>query len=187
MSIPIDYFCSDNYRPYRSVVMERLYLNFHNSGLFKPLYFTQREEIVKNIENSIYKSAKEEYSNQINNNVIFIDDENFIQFYSMSSYRIIDFLDSNLDICKDIIEDVDLQKRIAFISSEDLAPEHYMTIINGINIRKNQVFEKKLSTQYQCPKCRAKRAEVETVQLRSFDEPANISALCDECGFRWIL
>ena len=187
MSVPTDYFCSLNYRPYRSDVMERLYLNFHNSGMFKKEYSKRKEEIVRNIENSIYRSAKDEFSKQNNNNVIFIDDDNFIQYYSMESYRIIDFLDTNPEICKDIIEDDDLQKRIAFISSEDLAPEHYMTIINGINIRKNQVFEKKLSTQYKCPKCGAKRAEVETVQLRSFDEPANISALCDECGFRWIL
>lgn len=186
MSVPLEYLNSEKYVEYRGSVMARL------DAIYMPIYIyftmpiTAQNEMVLRIENSIYQSSKLKYKNG-SDKLIFIMEEDFINCYATISYNILNYISNNNDFAIKILLSTKLQNNIGFIEVADLVPEFYNNILDVIKVRNSQVVAKKFSSLYKCPKCHAKRAEIEVVQMRSFDEPPNITAQCAECNHRWTM
>jgi DNA-directed RNA polymerase subunit M/transcription elongation factor TFIIS len=186
MSVPLEYLNSEKYVDYRGSIMSRLDAIYTPKYIYFTMPITAQNEMVLRIENSIYQSSKTKYKNGTDK-LIFIMEEDFINCYADTSYNVLNYLNNNNNFAIQVLLSTKLQQNIGFIDVAELVPEFYDKIIDVIRIRNSQVVTKKFSSLYKCPKCHAKRAEIEVVQMRSFDEPPNISAQCADCNHRWTM
>lgn len=139
-------------------------------------------EIILAIESSIDNKIKDLCAlDEINYDW---SDYSICQKYSAELYRILDYIKKYP--CKDLLYDIEKCKQFATIPSRLLAPDEYLEIEAKIKLQQSQFIQPKFSTQYFCPKCHKRECSIEEVQLRSFDEGANISAKCVNCDYKWI-
>ncbi len=186
MSVPLSYLYSEEYVRYRGLIMARLDSILTMNYNYFNMNIPSQNAIVTRIENSIYNSTKRKYKDGTDR-LVFTMDEDFINCYSVVSYNIINYINNNPDFQVKLLASNELQTNIGFANPEHLVPEYYDNIINIIKARTSQTIDKKFSSLYKCPKCHINRAEIEVVQMRSFDEPPNISAQCAECNHRWTM
>jgi DNA-directed RNA polymerase subunit M/transcription elongation factor TFIIS len=187
--VPLKFLQSKEYNINRANVIMRLYelfINMNNNN-FNNLTPYKRDAFITNIEKSIYE--KTVYSCNTHNVHVAWDNTLFINKYSNESYRIISQIDTQScandpNFANKIIDDK--LQNVAFLESRDLAPQLYKPIEESIEVRKRQIIIQKVSKLYKCPKCGQKQSRIEEVQLRSFDEGANVSACCCNCFHTWI-
>lgn len=136
---------------------------------------------------AIEESINEEVKNKCAEDAINYDwneSSAVCQIYSAQLYRILDFIQRHP--CEYLINDLASCARLAATPSRELANSEYCEIEAKIKLQQSQIVEVKYSTQYTCPKCRKRQCSIQEVQLRSFDEGANISAKCVNCDYKWI-
>jgi DNA-directed RNA polymerase subunit M/transcription elongation factor TFIIS len=77
---------------------------------------------------------------------------------------------------------------IAFMSPQDIHPEHWKDIIN--KKRKTEKFihtknQEQITTEYKCSRCRKNSCKTYRLQIRSSDEPMTTFVTCTNCGHKW--
>jgi DNA-directed RNA polymerase subunit M/transcription elongation factor TFIIS len=77
---------------------------------------------------------------------------------------------------------------IAFMTHQELKPEHWDELIKAKMIRDNNKFEQKLvanTDTFTCRKCRSKECNYYSLQTRSADEGITHFVTCLQCASRW--
>ncbi len=169
-----------NYPKERLTILALLNNNLLNSSPESKLsLFSERNQIVLEIEESIFKKTME--IEGVPNDPDWSDPK-FILTYSNESFRIINWIEK-----ADYHRIVELANNLAHVSSRDLSPELYTSHENDIALRSGQKIKNKTSKQYKCRKCGKSETTIQEVQMRSFDEGSTISAVCENCGHNWFI
>jgi DNA-directed RNA polymerase subunit M/transcription elongation factor TFIIS len=112
-----------------------------------------------------------------------------LQIYETKLYTIC----SNLDLNDKNIENQTLLPAIlsgeikpymvSFLSPQQLHPKRWESVIQKRLREDDAMYNIETTDEYECPKCNEKKCTVETIQLRSADEPANKFVVCVVCGY----
>lgn len=81
-----------------------------------------------------------------------------------------------------------LPQTVAFMTHQELNPEHWRTLIEQKIKRDANKFTSNIQAStdmFTCKKCRSKRCTYYELQTRSADEPATIFVTCLDCGKHW--
>lgn len=183
MYAPVAYLESPDFVKQRAIAMS--FINNSLSEKFadylkKPL--TQQYNITTAIEESINNKMLEICGS--NGIICEWDNPAICQIYSAQLYRILDYIQKYP--CEYLLSDIEKCRQLAFIHSRELASSEYSGIEAKIKLQQSQYIKLKHSKQYTCPKCHKRESIIQEVQLRSFDEGANISAKCINCDHKWI-
>ncbi len=150
----------------------------------------KQTSIINSMEREIYNktiiSLNDEPVNLVSSNPIVIN------VYSTITQDILINLDPESSINSDyflnsIVDGSIDPKTIGKLNTIDLAPEKTKTIIDHINIRKNQKIKKKTIEIYTCSICRHNKTTTMSVQLKAADEITNTQVTCENCGNTWII
>lgn len=77
---------------------------------------------------------------------------------------------------------------IAFMTHQEMNPEHWKEMLNRKIKRDQSKFSTKIEAStdmFTCKKCRSKKCTYYELQTRSADEPATIFVTCLDCGKNW--
>ena len=144
-------------------------------------------KIILEIEDSIYKYT-----------LLYIEQKNIKKKYHDSIYKHKLFnLCKNLDINDASVNNDYLLNAIltgqvnpnivAFLTPQQLFPKKWENIIKKQMRENDAMLSVETTDEYVCPKCTERKCTVDTVQLRSADEPANKIVTCIVCGYTLIL
>jgi DNA-directed RNA polymerase subunit M/transcription elongation factor TFIIS len=116
--------------------------------------------------------------------------ERFIDTYHAINAKVAANIDANscvanINLINDIMCEKIVLENIPSMSSVELFPDKYTELHAKIARSANATFSVTVSTRFKCPKCHANACTIESVQTRSFDEPATLRATCVPCGFGW--
>ena len=118
----------------------------------------------------------------------------FRQVYRMKAIGLISNLDpnghaKNMTLLKRFKEDPDFQShKLVFNSPQDLHPERWQPYFEHkrrVAEALNRVKEKSYTTEFICPKCRARKCTYIEVMTRSADEPMTLFVTCAECNHKF--
>ena len=120
------------------------------------------------------------------------DDNNYNANYSIIMHKIVMNLDPESSINDRYLIDNVLKnninlEEICFSDSNVLCPKKNYEIYEKVKNRNNIVTEKKFTVLYTCPKCKEKKCNQQTVQLRSADEGCNLKIECTNCNHCWVI
>ena len=141
--------------------------------------------ISTNLEIGIYNySIKEANSKKI---IKKWDNPYFTQLY-LDKLRSIYINLKNPELLQQIKSKEILPQTVAFMTHQELNPEHWRTLIEQKIKRDANKFTSNIQAStdmFTCKKCRSKRCTYYELQTRSADEPATIFVTCLDCGKHW--
>ena len=111
----------------------------------------------------------------------------FSQLY-MDRMRSIYINLKNDDLIQQIKQKEILPQNIAFMTHQELDPEHWKVFIDRKIKRDASKFSNNIQAStdmFTCKKCKSKRCTYYELQTRSADEPATIFVTCLDCGKHW--
>lgn len=134
-------------------------------------------KIAKDIEESVYKFAKE-YT-EMNDLEYLLDSiysDKFMEIFNLlinkkSTFLVKALKDGKLDATK-----------IATMRPDELNPEKYDSIMKKKELEENKKKNQATSSTHKCPKCKESKSTVTQKQTRAADEPATTYIECKSCG-----
>jgi len=150
----------------------------------KPL--ENMEKISSNLEKGVYNYAIQE----ANFRKIVKKWENgaFVQLYLDRLRSVYVNLKNNKDLGKMVIQGDVLPQTLAFMTHQEMNPQHWSEIIERLTKRNASKFtdNAEASTDmFTCRKCKGKRCTYYEMQTRSADEPATVFITCVDCKNHW--
>ena len=147
------------------------------NNIFKELSKKFRNEIAKDIEQSIYIFSQK-YADD--NGTPFLLEN----IYDSKADEILSILnDKNLMFIIQAIKKEDIDpKKIAFMKPSELNPGKFKEIIKRKEVEEMRLKEKGSTSTFECKKCKKNKTSVVEKQVRSGDEPATLFITCLECG-----
>jgi DNA-directed RNA polymerase subunit M/transcription elongation factor TFIIS len=139
--------------------------------------FKDKTQLVKDIENSIYKFSKD-YA-ETNDTPFLIQ-----SIYDSKSEEILSLLLNceNTYLVNSLNENKIDAKKIAFMKPEELNPEKYESIIKKREMEEYKKNNASGTSAFTCSKCKKARCKVSQKQTRAGDEPPTTFVSCLECG-----
>jgi len=148
-------------------------------------------ERAKEIEQSIY-----EYSKKISKkrNILPLwSNDVFKKIYLSKSISLFSNIDKHSYINnKSLINKINEEKinltNIAFMSYQELFPEHSKEFLDEKFKREKLMYEEKqesMTDQFKCGRCKQRKCTYYELQTRSADEGMTIFITCLNCGWRW--
>lgn len=138
-----------------------------------------------NLETGIYNyTIKEASSKKI---VKKWENPHFAQIY-IDRIRSIYINLKNKDLLAQIKNKEILPQNVAFMTHQELKPEHWTELIARKikrDVAKYTVNIEASTDMFTCRKCKSKRCTYYELQTRSADEPATIFVTCLDCGKNW--
>jgi len=111
-------------------------------------------------------------------------DYRFDRMYEYASYKLQCMIQERVDIMTRVLSgDID-PARILYMPIHALLPET-SNVWDTETIRKTQTVDVKVTTDYACPQCKARRALQFEVQTKGCDEELLSIFKCQECGNKW--
>ena len=163
-------------------------IRLKNIDIFNTLV---EEHKAKIIEKSIY-----DYTKQISKkrNILPLwTNSIFKKIYLNKSISLYSNIDTNSYICnkslitKILKNKIDISK-IAFMSFQELFPEHSKEFLDEKYKREKLMYEDKqesMTDQFKCGRCKQRKCTYYELQTRSADEGMTIFITCLSCGWRW--
>ena len=127
-------------------------------------------KVIKKWENPIFKKI---YINKSRSLYMNLDKNSYIN----NNYLIKKIFSSKFDI-----------KNIAFMTYQELYPEHWKKLLDEKYKREKAAYEEKpeaMTDMFKCGRCKQKKCTYYELQTRSADEPMTIFITCVHCGNRW--
>ena len=112
----------------------------------------------------------------------------FVQLYLDRLRTIYTNLKTNSDLAKSVLSGDVLPQALAFMTHQEMKPEHWAEIIERLTKRNASKYtdNAEASTDmFTCRKCKGKRCTYYEMQTRSADEPATIFITCLDCKNHW--
>ena len=144
------------------------------------------DKLASNTEKGVYNYAIQE----ANFRKIVKKWENgaFAQLYLDRLRSVYINLKSNKDLALSVIRGDVLPQSLAFMTHQEMNPEHWSEIIERLRKRNASKYtdNAEASTDmFTCRKCKGKRCTYYEMQTRSADEPATIFITCLDCKNHW--
>ena len=161
-----------------------------NIDIFSSLLNNDTEK-AKQIEQSIYEYSKK--TSKKRNILPLCTNDIFKKIYlskSISLFSNIDkhsYINNTSLITKINKENLNL-KNIAFMSYQELFPEHSKQFLDEKFKREKLMYEEKqesMTDQFKCGRCKQRKCTYYELQTRSADEGMTIFITCLNCGWRW--
>jgi len=174
----IKYDENDNYNEIRT----------KNIDIFEPLL---SKEKASKLEQSIYNYTK--YSSKMRNILPLWTNPVFKKIYLNKSISLYSNIDNKSYISNNsLIEKIKKNKinisDIAFMSYQELFPEHWKKILDERNKRYKLMWEDKqeaMTDQFKCGRCKQRKCTYYELQTRSADEGMTTFITCLTCGNFW--
>lgn len=174
----IKYDENDNYNEIRN----------KNIDIFEPLL---SKEKASKLEQSIYNYTK--YSSKMRNILPLWTNPVFKKIYLNKSISLYSNIDKKSYISNNsLIEKIKKNKinisDIAFMSYQELFPEHWKKILDERNKRYKLMWEDKqeaMTDQFKCGRCKQRKCTYYELQTRSADEGMTTFITCLTCGNFW--
>tara|TARA_Y100000590_G_scaffold470610_1_gene666929 strand:- start:16614 stop:17780 length:1167 start_codon:yes stop_codon:yes gene_type:complete len=94
----------------------------------------------------------------------------------------------NINLLKKIKENSIDTDNLAYMSFQELYPEHWKTMLDEKYKKEQLLYENKLEAmtdQFKCGRCKSRKCTYYELQTRSADEAMTIFITCLNCGNRW--
>lgn len=143
------------------------------------------EVFMYNLEIGIFNYAIKDATNQ--KIIKKWDNPSFITLYSDRLRTIYSNL-KNPDIIKNIKSGDLLPKTFAFMTHQEMNPEHWKVMIDRHIKRVASKYStniEAMTEMFTCKKCKSKKCTYYELQTRSADEPSTIFITCIDCGKHW--
>lgn len=127
-------------------------------------------KVIKKWENSIYRKI---YINKARSLYMNLDNKSYV---------------SNNTLIKKIFSNKFDLKNIAFMTYQELFPEHWKQLLDEKYKREMAIYEDKpeaMTDMFKCGRCKQKKCTYYELQTRSADEAMTIFITCVNCGNRW--
>ena len=127
-------------------------------------------KVIKKWENPIYRKI---YINKARSLYMNLDNSSYI---------------SNNTLIKKIFNSKFDLKNIAFMTYQELFPEHWKKLLDEKYKREMAIYEDKpeaMTDMFKCGRCKQKKCTYYELQTRSADEAMTIFITCVNCGNRW--
>ena len=127
-------------------------------------------KVIKKWENPIYRKI---YINKARSLYMNLDNNSYI---------------SNNTLIKKIFNNKFDLKNIAFMTYQELFPEHWKQLLDEKYKREMAIYEDKpeaMTDMFKCGRCKQKKCTYYELQTRSADEAMTIFITCVNCGNRW--
>jgi transcription elongation factor S-II len=159
---------------------------------------------------NVLSKLKDKFKHLSNNDIFFINLEKGIFNYSIkeaNSKKIIKkwdniffsqiyidrlrsiYMNMKNPIFQEMIKNEEIPPQtIAFMTHQEMNPEHWRILINNKMIRDASKYVTNIAAStdmYTCKKCKSKKCTYYELQTRSADEPATIFVTCLDCGKHW--
>jgi transcription elongation factor S-II len=163
-------------------------IRIENIGIFSKLI---DESIAKIIEESIYNYTK--HMSKTRNILPLWSNEVFKKIYVNKSISLYTNIDKTSYIKNDSLMDkinknqINIEK-IAFMSYQELFPNHWKEMLDEKYKREKLMYEDKqeaMTDQFKCGRCKQRKCTYYELQTRSADEGMTIFITCITCGHRW--
>ena len=139
------------------------------------------------IEKSCFNEATKQSKKYIYSNIQ--NDNSFDDIYNFITNRIITYIDGGSDSYSEYVMTnlykEELYNKIGSATPEDIFIEKFQDITDEINMRQNITIVGKISTEYMCRVCHARKVIIKGIQTRSLDEGETLYAECTECKNKW--
>ena len=147
--------------------------------------FLENQKLSTNLELGVYNySIKEAISRKIPRKW---DNPIFVQIY-IDRLKTIYINLKNPDIIQQIRTNELLPQTFAFMTHQEMKPEHWSALIDLKIKRDESKFVTQVestTTMFICGKCKKNNCSFYELQTRSADEPTTVFISCLECGKKW--
>ena len=118
------------------------------------------------------------------------DNDLFADTYTLVCAKISSNIDQEDELKNPYLADAILNgkidiKELPKMTSQELYPEKYVSVLNKIEIAKNIKHTIKTTSMYRCRRCHKTECTYEPRYNRSMDEGINITVHCISCGNSW--
>ncbi len=118
------------------------------------------------------------------------DNDLFADTYTLICAKISSNIDQESELKNPYLADAILSgkidiKNLPKMTSQELYPEKYVSVLNKIEIAKNIKHTIKTTSMYRCRRCHKSECTYEPRYNRSMDEGINITVHCISCGNSW--
>lgn len=131
---------------------------------------SEQRKVIKKWENPIFRKI---YINKARSLYINLDKKSYI---------------SNNSLIKKIFNNKFDLKNIAFMTYQEIFPEHWKQLLDEKYKREMAIYEDKpeaMTDMFKCGRCKQKKCTYYELQTRSADEAMTIFITCVNCGNRW--
>ena len=115
------------------------------------------------------------------------DNKHFVKLYMAKLWTIHANL-KKTEILEQIKSDELSPQQFAFMTHQEISPEHWKDLIERKIQRDESKFTQRVEAStdmFTCRKCKSKRCTYYELRTRSADEPATIFVTCLDCGKNW--
>jgi DNA-directed RNA polymerase subunit M/transcription elongation factor TFIIS len=155
---------------------------------YNKMPLTEKMAFIKKLERSCLNTTVSK-ANEANIRAVW-DCELFVELYHSICYKISANIDKDNSVKNPKLGDEILDNKVQLsilpkMSSQELYPEKYRTIINKIELSKNVVQTVKTSVMYRCRRCGQNKCTIINKIIRSLDEGVNLEITCQVCFLKW--
>jgi transcription elongation factor S-II len=146
----------------------------------------ENERISENIEKGVFNYSIQKASEM--NIVKKWDNVYFIRVYVDRLRTLFMNLQTNDSLRKQIKDKKIRAHKIAFMTHQDMKPEHWKELLEAKKIRDDNKYAPEIyanTDTFTCRKCKSNRCSYYQLQTRSADEPMTTFVTCIDCGNRW--
>jgi DNA-directed RNA polymerase subunit M/transcription elongation factor TFIIS len=156
---------------------------------FRSLSLTNKLEILKHLERGCYHTTRKKGNKK--EMTISWDGEHFTFLYHDICYKVASNINPDSEVGSTYLTELILAgnihpKKVAGLTSQEMCPKQYTTIMEKIKLM-NEGVKVKTSSLYYCSKCKHNETILSNVQDRSGDENSSLIIFCVFCGHRWRL
>lgn len=176
------------YNRYRRAKLILFSSVFNHHEEFRSWPLDDRFKLVENIEKVCLKYSIDKAGE--NNVPVKWDVLLFRDIYTTICSKISSNIDQhgsvkNPYLAKAIFDGLIDLKTLPKMSSQDLYPDKYRTVLTRIEASKNVTRTIKTSAMYKCRRCHKNECVIDNRYNRSLDEGVNLTITCVSCGFEW--
>jgi DNA-directed RNA polymerase subunit M/transcription elongation factor TFIIS len=188
-SVPLaSYFYENqNYNDIRRAKLMMFGDSLNKYEKFSKKFITEQNEFLKYLERGCYSLTRRRCIKK--GFGMSWDDDDFVNLYHDVCYKLVSNIDGDEPgempyLANQLLNGVVKPLEASALSSQDMAPEKYIDVLNRIRLMNEEV-KIKTSKLYTCSRCKKKETVLSQVQDRSNDENSSLIALCVNCGFQW--
>lgn len=176
------------YNVYRRAKLTLFSSSFNTNEIFFTYSIDKKFDLIEKIENILY-----EYSivkaNEANIPANWNTD-NFKDIYNVNCAKISANISQTNSVKNTYLPAAIFRNEIDIcnlpkMTSFELYPEKYKSIISRLELSKNVVSTVKTTSMYTCRRCHKKECTLENRYNRSLDEGVNLTVTCVACGYEW--
>jgi DNA-directed RNA polymerase subunit M/transcription elongation factor TFIIS len=188
-SVPLAsyFYGSSNYNDIRRAKLMMFGDRLSKYADFSKMHVAEKNTLLKYLERGCYGLARHRCIK--NGFSMTWDDDNFVNLYHDICYKLVSNIDRESPVDSTYLATLILEGSIkpldaAAMSSQDMAPDKYIEVMNRVTLM-NEEIKIKTSKLYTCPKCKHQETVLSQVQDRSNDENSSLIAVCVYCRFQW--